>query len=140
MAPVGWELDIWLQFRTDYLAEVLNIRPPHLEAVVAESSDLHGAGALHHASSLKSSIEHLMVLMTEALNGLLTGELVSQVKLSDDYAQYDDADEGPLARGDIGTLVEDDGSGKPYKVRSAGGKCWWYKKEAIVKAEVSFFR
>ncbi len=68
---------------------------------------------------------------------LSTADFALQVKLSDDYAQYDDADEGPLARGDIGTLVEDDGSSKPYKVQSAGGKCWWYKKEAIVKAEVS---
>jgi hypothetical protein len=65
----------------------------------------------------------------------LNAALDLQVKLSDDFAKYGDADEGPLSLGDIGTLVEDDGSSKPYKVRSAAGKLWWYQKEAIVKVE-----
>ncbi len=60
------------------------------------------------------------------------------MKLSDDFAKHGDANEGPLSQGDIGTLVEDDGSRKPYRVQSASGKTWWYKKEAIVKAEVHF--
>ena len=59
-----------------------------------------------------------------------------QVMLSHDYAQYDDADEGPLKPGDIGTLLENDGSSKPYHVQAGSGKTWWYKKEAIVKVEV----
>jgi hypothetical protein len=56
--------------------------------------------------------------------------------LSDDYGQYDDADEGPLKPGEIGTLMEDDGSSKPYNVQSSSGKSWWYRKLAIVKFEV----
>jgi hypothetical protein len=66
---------------------------------------------------------------------IVTAALAPQVKLSDDFAKHGDASEGPLSRGDIGTLVEDDGSSKPYKVRSAAGKLWWYQKEAIVKVE-----
>ena len=66
----------------------------------------------------------------------VTAALAPQVKLSDDFAEHGDADEGPLSPGDTGTLVEDDGSGKPYRVRAASGKTWWYKKAAIVKAEV----
>jgi hypothetical protein len=65
----------------------------------------------------------------------LSAVLAPQVKLSDDFAKHDDADSGPLSLGDIGTLVEDDMSSKPYKVRSADGKTWWYRKEAIVNAE-----
>ena len=65
----------------------------------------------------------------------LKAALALQVKLSDDFAKHGDADKGPLSLGDIGTLVEDDGSSKPYKVRSADGKSWWYRKEAIVKVE-----
>jgi hypothetical protein len=63
-------------------------------------------------------------------------ELLLQVKLSDDFAKHGDADEGPLTPGEIGTLVEDDGSNVPYNVRAASGKTWWYRREAIVKAEV----
>ncbi len=58
------------------------------------------------------------------------------MKLSDDFSLYDDADGGPLKPGDIGTLLEYDGSSKPYNVQSASGKSWWYKKQAIVKFEV----
>ncbi len=61
-----------------------------------------------------------------------------QVMLSDDYAQYGDADEGPLKPGDIGTLLEDDGSSTPYNVQTASGDTWWYKKKAIVKFKVHF--
>jgi hypothetical protein len=32
--------------------------------------------------------------------------------------------------------VEDDGSNVPYNVRAESGKTWWYRREAIVKAEV----
>ncbi len=59
-----------------------------------------------------------------------------QVRLSYDFAQYDDASEGPLKPGDIGTLLEDDKSSKPYHVLSASGKSWWYKKKAIIKYKV----
>jgi hypothetical protein len=58
--------------------------------------------------------------------------------LSDDYAQYDDADEGPLKPGDIGTLLEDDGSSTPYHVQAASGETWWYKKAAITKYQVGY--
>ena len=33
--------------------------------------------------------------------------------------------------GDIGTLITDDGSGKPWKVEASNGATWWYKREAI---------
>ncbi len=85
---------------------------------------------------------HCTLVLAQSTNVKLTLciniQLALQVKLSDDYAKYGDADEGPLSPGDIGTLVEDDGSSAPYKVRAASGKTWWYKKEAIVKAEVLF--
>ena len=75
-----------------------------------------------------------MALAYPALNA----EKALQVKLSDDFAKHGDASEGPLAPGDIGTLVEDDGTSAPYKIRSASGKTWWYRKEAVVKVEVRF--
>jgi hypothetical protein len=33
--------------------------------------------------------------------------------------------------GDVGTLITDDGSGKPLKVEASNGTTWWYKREAI---------
>jgi hypothetical protein len=60
----------------------------------------------------------------------------SKVSLSTGFAAYGDASSGPLAPGDVGDLVEDDGSSKPFKVEY-GGKTWWYKAEAIVLASAA---
>ncbi len=38
------------------------------------------------------------------------------VKLTVDFAQYDDAKSGPLGPGDIGRVVKTDESSQPYKV------------------------
>jgi hypothetical protein len=59
--------------------------------------------------------------------------------LSPGYEQYSDASGGPLKQGEVGTLVEDDGSGKPYRVEAPNGKMWWYQKEALVAAQVERF-
>jgi hypothetical protein len=32
--------------------------------------------------------------------------------------------------------MEDDGSGKPYRVDAADGKTWWYQTEALEAAQV----
>jgi hypothetical protein len=37
--------------------------------------------------------------------------------------------------GDEGTVVEDDGTDRPYKVLSSDGKDWWYDRGAIVVVE-----
>jgi hypothetical protein len=58
--------------------------------------------------------------------------------LSPGYEQYSDASGGPLKQGEVGTLVEDDGGGKPYRVEAPNGKMWWYQKEALVAAQVEF--
>lgn len=36
--------------------------------------------------------------------------------------------------GDIGTVVEDDGSSKPFRVKASSGSTWWYTAAAIEKA------
>lgn len=58
------------------------------------------------------------------------------MQLSLAYANYSDADEGPLSLGDIGTLVEDDGTDKPYRVEATNGKSWWYQKGALIPFQV----
>ena len=60
---------------------------------------------------------------------ILAGE---EVKLSASYMKFEDAAEGPLHLGDIGVLVKDDGSDKPYLVRAADGTEWYYCRCAIV--------
>lgn len=52
------------------------------------------------------------------------------VCLASDYRDHGDASGGPLSPGDVGTVVEDDQSGKPFKVKF-GSKSWWYKEQAI---------
>lgn len=37
--------------------------------------------------------------------------------------------------GDIGTVIEDDGSGKPFHVRASSGATWWYKAAAIERTD-----
>jgi hypothetical protein len=54
-----------------------------------------------------------------------------KVKLAPGYASHSDAEGGPLTPGDIGTLVEDDKSSKPFKIEY-NGKTWWYEKPALV--------
>ena len=57
-----------------------------------------------------------------------------KVKLAQDYASRSDASGGPLKPGDIGTLIEDDKSSKPFQVEF-NGKKWWYDRLAL---EVAF--
>ena len=53
------------------------------------------------------------------------------VYLTADHEDYGDAGGGPLTLGIPGTLVEDDASSKPFKVKAPDGKEWWYAKEAL---------
>ena len=56
------------------------------------------------------------------------------VKLADDYESYSDAGKGPLKPGDIGRLLEDDGTSRPFNVEFHG-KRWWYDRPALVAVE-----
>jgi hypothetical protein len=40
-----------------------------------------------------------------------------QVRLSTGYHRWDDAEDGPMARGEIGKIHVNDGSEKPYLVK-----------------------
>jgi hypothetical protein len=54
------------------------------------------------------------------------------VTMSADYRAHDDARLGPLTIGDLGVVVEKDGSAKPYHVRHLRSKrTWWYVPAAI---------
>ena len=59
-----------------------------------------------------------------------------KVMLSKDYDQFSDASGGPLKPGDVGTLVEDDRSAKPFKVEFKG-KAWWYDRQALLVADAA---
>jgi hypothetical protein len=60
----------------------------------------------------------------------------TRVTLARDYADYDDAESGPLKPGDVGTIVavDEDDDEKRYRVKADNGKKWWYHKDAIVLA------
>ena len=55
-----------------------------------------------------------------------------RVVLSKKYTDCDDADEGPLRPGDVGTIIEDDCSEKPFEVKIESGCTWWYTRAAVV--------
>ena len=62
----------------------------------------------------------------------------SRVMLSAIFDDCDDASGGPLEPGDIGVILTDDGSGKPFKVQKEGGDTsWWYTKAALRLADVN---
>ena len=56
--------------------------------------------------------------------------------MSSNYKEFDDAGDGPLKPGDVGTLIEDDNSSKPYRIEAKSGsdvgKKWWYKLPDLV--------
>ena len=56
------------------------------------------------------------------------------MKLSPTYSKYSDAADGPLQPGDVGKLLENDQSHKPYLVEASDGRQWWYEHKALVKA------
>jgi len=56
----------------------------------------------------------------------------SKVTLASGYSRQSDAKDGPLQPGDVGTVVEDDCSSKPYQVKADNGKTWWYRADALV--------
>eukprot|EP00047_Mylnosiga_fluctuans_P004441 m.234548 g.234548 ORF g.234548 m.234548 type:complete len:1138 (+) comp12675_c0_seq1:83-3496(+) len=56
------------------------------------------------------------------------------VVLSPDYQQHTDAADGPLRPGEIGRVLTDDRSAKPYRVTAPGGATWWYNEGALVSA------
>jgi hypothetical protein len=82
--------------------------------------------------------EKWSVCVGEAANVALAGRpaVGDKVTLTSGYADHSDAGDGPLAPGEEGELVEDDGSGKPFKVRANTGKSWWYNAEAIQKGSL----
>lgn len=55
------------------------------------------------------------------------------MKLSPTYSKYSDASDGPLQPGDVGRLLENDHSNKPYLVEAPDGRQWWYEYKALVK-------
>ena len=57
------------------------------------------------------------------------------VQLALGYRQCSDAGRGPLRPGEIGHVMVDDQSGKPYRVRTPSGATWWYTSEALVAAD-----
>ena len=59
----------------------------------------------------------------------------SKVILSNIYKECQDAADGPLKPGDVGTIVEDDASDKPYRVSAENGDEWWYVKRALTLAK-----
>jgi hypothetical protein len=58
------------------------------------------------------------------------------VQLAPDFEEHSDAKDGPLKPGDIGVLIEDDGSSKPFRVEF-DGRTWWYDRSALRVAELS---
>ena len=63
-------------------------------------------------------------------------EVGSKVVLTPGYKDCDDAAGGPLKPGEQGTVVQDDGSSKPYRVKSADERMWWYTPAALQLAPV----
>ena len=55
----------------------------------------------------------------------------TEVVLRTGYGRVTDAAVGPLKPGDVGTVVECDGSATPYRVRAADGAEWWYRRRAV---------
>ena len=51
--------------------------------------------------------------------------------LSPDYGSHSDASGGPLSPGEVGVIVVDDSSGKPFKVKAPNGREWWYVAAAL---------
>lgn len=47
-----------------------------------------------------------------------------KVVLRKGYETQQDASDGPLSPGQVGEIVSNDGSGKPWKVKSESGKTW----------------
>ncbi len=56
------------------------------------------------------------------------------MQLTADYATHDDASSGPLTPGDVGLVVTDDSSAKPFVVASRDGLVWWYTADAVEHA------
>ena len=55
-----------------------------------------------------------------------------RVVLSAGYVALSDASGGPLAPGQVGVVLKDDRSSKPFQVRCAeSGSEWWYQRGAI---------
>eukprot|EP00002_Diphylleia_rotans_P006818 TRINITY_DN1622_c0_g2_i1.p1 TRINITY_DN1622_c0_g2~~TRINITY_DN1622_c0_g2_i1.p1 ORF type:complete len:677 (+),score=123.00 TRINITY_DN1622_c0_g2_i1:93-2123(+) len=58
----------------------------------------------------------------------------ASVILSSKYESCSDARQGPLKPGDVGTIVKDDNSSKPFQVKAANGTTWWYESDALEAA------
>ncbi len=62
-------------------------------------------------------------------------DTILQVMLSRMHHHLGDALDGPLADGQVGTVVGYDSSVKPCLVRAASGEEWWYHRDAVVPVE-----
>ncbi len=59
-----------------------------------------------------------------------------RVTVTADYKNHGDAAGGPLVPGQVGVIVQDDQSGKPFQVTHGTTK-WWYAEQALQKCEES---
>jgi hypothetical protein len=95
----------------------------------AETSSVLPAGA---SSASAVSAASAAIRSATAASRLVIGD---EVVVSPEFAQCGDAANGPLAFGDVGVITEDDGSSKPFRVRSQSGanigKLWWYETAAV---------
>ena len=55
----------------------------------------------------------------------------TELVLRTGYGRVSDAARGPLKPGDVGTIIECDGSATPYKVKAPDGTEWWYRRRAV---------
>ena len=57
-----------------------------------------------------------------------------KVTLTHNFRDFADAADGPLKLGDVGTIITDDQSGLPFRVKAENGNTHWYKEGALRKA------
>ncbi len=59
----------------------------------------------------------------------------SSVRLSISYRKWGDAAGGPLRPGDVGIVMENDKTDKPYRVQAPNSSQYWYVKQAVVQVQ-----
>lgn len=77
---------------------------------------------------------HCLPVFRAAVSNEQRFSVGDSVVLSPDYRACSDACGGPMSPGDVGKVVQDDQSSKPYEVLFKGRK-WWYEAAALRRAE-----
>ena len=81
--------------------------------------------------ALREAKAPLQVMTTLPIDVESSISVGCDVRLTENFHDFGDAGGGPLRPGEVGKVIQDDGSSIPYQVQTSQGRTFWYRAGAL---------